>query len=147
MKCISPFDPTLTQECFIVFETIFVLITWMRAYGYCRKTGSISNELNRQFCTLWILKKFGNAVKSLVGDKNCATKCNEKWYSVFKDCGQSNSCGVHFGYWRIYKLIEYQVDFELKGPFWAYFAKFDLTSDFLGGSWETHFLTWIFVYS
>ena len=93
-----PFDPTITQKCFIVFETIFVLITRMRTYGYCRKTGSISDEFDRQSSSLWIPKKLPNAIIRLVGDKKYTTEYYDKRNSVFNDCRQSCLCGGHFGY-------------------------------------------------
>ena len=98
MKLSLPFDPTITQKCFIVFETIFVLITWMRTYGYCRKTRSISDEFNRQSGSLWIPKKLPNAIIRLVGDKKYTTEYYNKRYSVFNYCRQSCLCGGHFGY-------------------------------------------------
>ena len=70
----------------------------MRTYGYCRETGSISNEFNRQSGSLWISKKLPNAIIRLVADKKYTTKYYDKRNSVFNDCRQSCLCGGHFGY-------------------------------------------------
>ncbi len=58
----------------------------MRTYGYCRETGSISDEFNRQSGSLWIPKKLPNAIIRLIGDKKYTTEYNNEWNGVFNDC-------------------------------------------------------------